>query len=372
MEANMELIENEMVKAAVDWLRSRLPENWEIGPTSRQMPTPRSGRVDAAIDLKSPNGIYTTVVVEAKKSFSPRDVDQLLGSLGRTLRNLAGNIPILVVSPWLSDGSRKRLRSEGINYIDLTGNSLLRLDNPTVFIETEGAWKDPSPLPRGRARLQGPKAGRVVRTLVDIHPPYGVRELAAASQLTPGYVSRLLATLDAEALVERTTRGGIVSVDIGGLIRRWANSYDSFRTNQAVTYLAPLGASQTLVRLVSIRQRTAVTGSFAAARLAAVAGSALLIIYCDDPAAVADELELIPTDEGANVVLLKPFDPVVWERTSVEAGVRYVAPSQVAVDCLTGNGRMPAEGEAILQWMTDNEELWRQTALPAVSKKATK
>lgn len=370
MAANTVPTENEMVEATIVWLRDRLPESWEIGPTSHQALTSGDGGVDAAIYLKGSNGTYAPIAVEARKSFTPRGVDQLLGSLGRTLRTLAGNVSILVVAPWLSDRTRERLRDEGINYLDLTGNSLFRLENPTVFIETQGARKDPSPAPRGKARFQGPKAGRLVRTLAEVRPPYGVRELAIAAGLTPGYVSRLLDTLDDEALVQRSARGGVESVDVRGLIRRWADSYDVFRVNETVTYLAPSGGSQTLPRLASTRQRTAVTGSFAAVRLAAVAGPALLTIYCDDPAAIADELELIPTDEGANVAVLRPFDPVVWERTSVEDGVTFAAPSQVAVDCLTGNGRMPAEGEALLQWMTENEDAWRLPLLPIVAGRA--
>ena len=42
-----------------------------------------------------------------------------------------------------------------------------------------------------------------------------------------------------------------------------------------------------------------------------------------------------------------------------------MAPSQAAADCLTGNGRMPAEGDALLQWMIENESLWRLDKLPA-------
>jgi hypothetical protein len=41
----------------------------------------------------------------------------------------------------------------------------------------------------------------------------------------------------------------------------------------------------------------------------------------------------------------------------------YAAASQVAVDCLTGNGRMPAEGEAIVRWMADNEDQGRLVSL---------
>jgi hypothetical protein len=73
-----------------------------------------------------------------------------------------------------------------------------------------------------------------------------------------------------------------------------------------------------------------------------------------------------PADEGANVALLRPFDPLVFERESIEDGLRYAAPSQTAVDCLTGNGRMPAEGEALIEWMETHEDAWRALSLEAL------
>ena len=91
----------------------------------------------------------------------------------------------------------------------------------------------------------------------------------------------------------------------------------------------------------------------------------MLLAYCDSPAALAKELGLLPAEEGANVVLGEPFDPVVWQGDETEKGLRYAAPSQVAVDCLTGNGRMPAEGEALLSWMQENEDAWRLPSLDA-------
>jgi len=327
------------------------------------MPSPGEGRFNVALDIKGSGGAFATIAVAAKKNFGPRNVDQLLGGLGRTLLTLARNIPILVVAPWLSDRTQQRLRAERINYLDLTGNALLRLDDPAVFIETQGLRKDPSPLQRGKARLRGPKAGRLVRTLIDVRPPYGGRDLAAAADLTPGYVSRLLDTLDDEALVGRSAKRAVESVDILGLLRRWAESYDIFRTNATTLWLAPSGANSTIKRLADAGQ-TAVTGSFAAVRLAPVAGPALLTVYCDDPGALADTLELIPADQGANVAILRPFDPVVWERTSTLDGVTFAAPSQVAIDCLTGNGRMPSEGEALVEWMISNENRWRLPVLP--------
>jgi len=368
MSANTTPRENEYAQAAAAWLRERLPDSWDVGPTSRaELQGSPDGGIDAAIDLRGPNGVFTTMVVEAKKVFGPRDVDRLLGGVGRTLRTLAGYIPILVVAPWLSRRTQELLRDQGLNYLDLTGNAWVRLDNPTVYIQTEGAPKDPSPPERSKARVQGPKAGRLVRLLVDVAPPYGVRELAAAARLAPGYVSRLLDTLDDEAYIERGEKARIISVDIGRLLRRWAESYDVFRANETTRFLAPGGAATVVPRLAALDRRVAVTGSFAAVRLAPVAGPALLSAYTDDVSAVAEELDLIPTDTGANVALLRPFDLVVWSRTSSDGGVTYVAPSQTAVDCLTGNGRMPAEGEALVEWIVANPAKWRlQTLRQAV------
>lgn len=75
-------------------------------------------------------------------------------------------------------------------------------------------------------------------------------------------------------------------------------------------------------------------------------------------------LDLLPADVGSNVALLRPYDQVVWDRTSIEDGICFATSTQVAVDCLTGNGRMPAEGEALLSWLIKNESTWRLPALP--------
>lgn len=368
MAANTIIRENDLIEAAIAWLRERVPTSWSVEPSSRAELLTGPGRADAAVEIRS-SGVYATLAIEAKRSLGPREVAGLFGSVGRTLRALNPTIPILVVAPWLSARTRDLLAEEGINYIDLTGNARVHLENPALFIQSQGADRDPSPAPRGKARVRGPKAARLIRTLADVRPPYGVRELADATELAPGYISRLLDSLDDDALVDRSKRGRVEKVDIAGLLRRWAETYDVFSSNDAATFLAPRGASQTLTLLAGLpeAEQTAVTGSFAAVRVAPVAAPALLAVYCDNADAIAEALDLILTDEGANVALLRPFDPVVWQRSEEQDGTRYVAPSQAAVDCLTGNGRMPAEGEALLDWMLANEQEWRLESLAEVT-----
>ena len=356
-----------MVDAALAWLRERLPAAWAI-ERSRRANVGESSELagrGTTIALRSPGGTFTTFALEARRSLAPRDVDRLLPEVTRVIRELAGNIPILIIAPWLSERTQGLLASRDINFIDLTGNARVALDNPALFVSSTGATRNPKPSPRGQAQVRGPKAGRLVRLLADVRPPYGVGELAAASGLTPGYVSRLLDTLDREGVVERSRRGAVESVDVSGLLQRWAESYDVLRSNDAETFLAPMGAGQALERLSekAVTERVAITGSFAAVRLAPVAAPALLLAYCNDPESIANALDLLPADQGANVGLLRPFDPVVWARADENRGLRYVAASQAAVDCLTGTGRMPNEGDALLAWMSEDESRWRLDSL---------
>lgn len=363
--ANRTSTGTELVDAAVKWLRARLPSNWSAernGLRGRDRGTARP--LDAAVSLKAPNGELTTFAVEAKRSLTPRDVDRMLG-VTRVMRELATNTPILVVAPWLSVRTQELLEAEEINFIDLTGNARVSLEDPALFVGSTGADRNPEPLPRGQARGRGPKAGRLVRLLADVRPPYGVGELAAAAELAPGYVSRLLDTLDREGLVDRSRRGAVESVDVPGVLRRWAESYDVLKANRSETFLGPTGVAQALDELRELTRTPpfAITGSFAAVRLAPVAAPALLLLYCADPAPLVDALNLLPADSGANVCLLRPFDAVVWARTREAEGLRYVAPSQASIDCLTGPGRMPSEGQALLDWMKENEGSWRLRSL---------
>jgi hypothetical protein len=368
MLANGTIEQTDLIDAAVVQLRQMLPASWTVERSNRAEVAANSGEgrslADGAIDLRDPSGTYVTLAVEAKRSFDPRAVGQLSGGLSRVIRSLASNIPILAVSPWMSSRSQELLAKEGINFIDLTGNARIKLENPALYISAVGAARNPQPMPRGQARVRGPKAARLIRLLVDVRPPYGVSEIAAVTGLTQGYVSRLLDALDRDALVERTRRGRVQDADMAGLLRRWAESYDVLRSNDASTFLAPGGANDALSQLAELSgPSVAVTGSFAAVRLAPVAAPALLIAYCKEIEALAKTLGLLPADEGVNVVLLRAFDPVVWERETEDAGLRYVAPSQAAVDCLTGTGRMPAEGEALIAWMAENESRWRLSSI---------
>jgi hypothetical protein len=365
--------EGRIIQKTTALMRQLIPAGWLVEATVAE-PTPGTprqtqARPDATMTLRAPDGTSATIAVEARRSLSPRDVDRVFVVFAR-LRMLTAKASALVVAPWLSQRTQDLLAADNINYLDLTGNVLLKLDDPAIFIKVAGTARQPGRQPRGKARVRGPKAGRLIRFLADVCPPYGVSEIAGVTGLAPGYVSRLLDTLDSEAIVDRSRRGRVEGVTVEALLRRWAQHYDLLKTNAAMTFIAPAGVAAAISRLaeLTLESRLAITGSFAASRLAPVAAPVLLALYADDTGLLVSSLRLLPADEGANIALLKPFDAVVYYRTTWEDGLSYVAPSQAVVDCLSGNGRMPAEGEALLAWMKGNESQWRSPSLESFTR----
>ena len=358
-----ELTQTELITGAQSLLARRLPPEWTVELASRQ---PDSPGVPDLIIKSAGAGSQNAVLVEAKREFAPRDVQALAGSpLIRRLRERPGQTPIMVVAPYLSPRTREMLTAEGISFLDLTGNVRIHLNYPGLFIETQGAQRDPAGSPRTRG-LRGAKVGAIARVLIDAHPPYTGAQIARAADVNEGYASRILETLVDEGLIERSGRGRISEVDWPGLIRRRAQALTLFRAVGAYRYVARNGPRQTLSDLAQLAIRDdrwppIVTGSFAAERLAAVAPPTQLVVYTMDRTHLADDLGLFEVDSGADVVLIRPDNDVVFKRNEDDDDLRFAAPSQVAIDCLAGTGRMPAEGDAVIDWMRENETRWRRS-----------
>lgn len=319
---------------------------------------------DAVLSLDAPDGRGATFIVEIKRRIDPVAVARVLEQM-RSWTNWSGRtnpgVAYLVVAPYLSERTMDRLRESDLNYLDLTGNTLVRIEEPAVYIRTQGATKDPEKASRPARSLRGAKAAQIVRTLVDLRPPLGVRQLGEIARTDPGNVSRLLDMLEREDLIRRNPQGGVQEVGWSELLRAWTRDYSLTGSNKCSTYLDPRGLGNFVSRLQSLPSglRYAVTGSLAAARRAPVAPSKLAVAFVDDAAAAAEALGLLPAEAGANVMLIEPKGDFVFDRSAVDEGVRYVAPSQAVADLLTGSGRNPAEADELLEWMRRNEGDWR-------------
>jgi hypothetical protein len=351
--------QEEMTMVAVDAIRSRLPRNWTL-EILESWPEGHDLGADAVIRIEAPGGETSRVAMQVKRTFEARDVQAVL------TRDPSGGLPrpeaLMVVTRYLNVRVRERLEAEGLAYADATGNLLLALPKPALFLRDVGAARDPWRGPgRPRASFRGSIAARVVRGLIDFAPPMTVPELVKRSDVSTGAGYRVVEFLEREGLLERRKRGPITRVDWRTILERWAEDYELNLQEGPVRMLEPRGVETALKKLGAAEWdgRYALTGSAAAAFFEKYAKTRMALIYAERPAELADRLGLRPVETGANVLLVRPTDEVVFTRLTKRDGLRVAAPSQIAVDLLNGPGRSPAEADALLDWMQGNESVWR-------------
>jgi hypothetical protein len=331
-----------LIESGREELARLLPPRWRVG-----VATPPE-----AFLVSSPSG------VEARLMADPR-ADATPGMLAAEYTGVPAE-PTVVVARYLSPRSRAVLESKAVFYVDLTGNAWLSIDNPGLALRTDGAQRDPAPRARPDRGISGKVAGRVIRALTDFSPPYTVTELAGIAEVSPGYCSRTLQALEREALVHRDRRGTVQSVDWQDMLRRRGQIIRLFDPRRSSGWIARAGMQGALNMLTDLDPDTyAVTGPFAAGRVRVVAAPAGLVVYATNPQTLARDLDLIPADVGADIRLIAPTGAGEMLRPRTEDGIVWVGLSQVVIDCMGGPGRMPQEGEAVLDWMTANVSAWR-------------
>ena len=143
-----------------------------------------------------------------------------------------------MISDYFSPTTRRALKEESFWAPSTpTGNVRIKLDSPALFLELEGANRSPTPSPNA-ATLKGATAGRLMRFLVDVRPPYRLSDIESATGINKGYLSRLLEAVASEGLITRPSRGPVTDVDWPEVLRRRASQVDLYRTNKAFTFIA--------------------------------------------------------------------------------------------------------------------------------------
>lgn len=344
----------------------RIPDTWRCD-TSRELGSTSRNRIDSLLTLTSPDGTRVRVVIEVKAASTTLPLNTAIAQLTKYTEAMeaedagsGGSRTVgLVAAPYLSPSARKKITVAGFAYADTTGNIRLSVDQPAVFLETQGDDRNPWPQPTGIKSLKGSAAGAAVRALLDFRPPIGIRDLAARAGVSASTLSRVTDLLDNEDLVERGPTGTIESADWSGILRRWALDYSVLTSNAATSFLAPRGLDDLFAHLRDTSEPFAVSGSAAVPVEAKVAPDRLATVYAERPDELAIQTGLRRVDQGANCLLLSPYDPVVFKRTRSDRGLRLVALSQLAVDLITGPGRAPAEAEELMTWMGKSEDVWR-------------
>lgn len=352
------LTKEDVVEAAFKLLRDRLPMDWKLTEVDDFQAEPG---IDATFALHAPDDRELWVFVEAKRIIETRDVPRIREQFEKVRHRQPATIG-LVAAGYLAKSTRKKLVEAGISYIDATGNLLVSAPSPAVFLADRGADSAPHRGPgRPRGTLKGEPAAKVVRALLDHKGPWKIRDLVKESASSTGSVYRVVEFLESEALIQRLDNGQLSIPDWTALLRRWSEDYQFLRTNTTTHWIAPRGIDALLERMRKEgHQEYALTGSIAAATWAPYAPVRSAMVYSSNPDRLAEAWGLRATDTGTNVILARPAYEVVLARTIERSdGLRIAAPTQVAVDLMTGPGRAPSEAEELLDWMVRNEQQWR-------------
>lgn len=348
-----------VLRAVLEHLSECLPKTWRVARAGG------AAGVDESMVISPPSGASARFALSCAVTLGTENATRTAIAQAESAAAKSGTLP-MVVTRFLDANQRAQLMEGAINYADATGNVRIAAGDPPVFIQTNGEIVNPwrgSGRPKGR--LSGPARAKLIRALVDFTPPFSIPELMVLADASGGNAAYSLTDYLHEAgLVTQERqdkpRGKITTVDWRELLAAWSQDYGFLASNVVATYLQPRGVARVLQDLRQVEGvRYTVTGSVAAARVAEYAEARAVMIYCDDPADLAKRLRLRPSKAGANVLLAATKYETVYQRCAVDAGIKYAAVSQVAVDLLNGPGRSREEAEFLMDWMEGNLDHWQ-------------
>ncbi|MXW54193.1 MAG: hypothetical protein F4Z66_09510 [Gammaproteobacteria bacterium] len=289
------------------------------------------------------------LAVEVKSNGQPRTVRDGVLFLRNAISASNMNAIPLFVAPFVSEQSREICKFNGTNYMDLAGNSYLKLPNLLVDIAT---GITPRPERRALKSLFGTKASRMIRAMLkEPTRPWRVKELASAAHISLGLASNVRRGLLSREWAQETHEGIVLAApDL--VLDAWNESY-SPNLEEISLYTTLHGKSlESSIRRLFSDQSTCgkvMYGSFTAARWIAPYGRTSTEFLYATPSVldfIQETLNAVRVGEGGNVVVQLTGDSSVLEDViePVE-GIICTSPLQTYLDlCRAGErGKEAAE-----------------------------
>jgi len=269
-------------------------------------------------------------------------------------------VPLLAV-PFMSDAGRRVCEAASIPWFDLSGNA--HIVAPGIRIIVDGRpnrFRGP-----GRpASIFAPKSARVVRWLLENEGrALTQREIARATDMTDGFVSRIVSRLEHESYVSREPSGALRVKDPALLLDAWR---DEYRFDKHVLLQGHVAArsGDALARFVgdtlaegSVEH--AATGLAAAWQMTHFAAFRIATFFLAESPSneLREKLGFREDARGANLWLVLPNDAGVFHGAETRDGLRCVHPVQAYVDLKAHPERATEAAEhlrsELLSWRHD-------------------
>lgn len=266
----------------------------------------------------------------------------------RAHNDLRAGIPVLVV-PYMSPRARAWVKQAGLSWGDLSGNADIHA--PGLHVHVEGHPNRYATAGRPSHAFT-PRYSRVSRALLtEADRWWRQHELAEATDLSPGTVSKVVHRLAEDDLLERDAAGALRARAPNLLLETWVQHHrfaeHDIRRYHAVGRSGPDVLSRLADRLGSTDTTWAATGLAAAWQYTAHADFRLITIYVDRYPTNLEAVGLREVERGENVWLVGPRDEGVFYGKR-EQGCWCVHPVQVYLDLL-GHPERAAEAAADLR-----------------------
>src|SRR5215472_2920046 len=190
--------------------------------------------VDVAVKFRLGDA-ERVVVVEVSSLGQPRQIRAAVTRLAEVRRDLPTAYPI-AAAVYIGPQSARILKSNGLGYVDLSGNCYVALEN--VLIEKEGK-RNVRPSTRPLRSLFAPRATRVVRAVLsEPGRSWRLEELARAAVVSLGHAHNVVKRLEELAWAERDDDQRLRLGKPADLLEAWGESY-TYRENEIRSYFAP-------------------------------------------------------------------------------------------------------------------------------------
>jgi hypothetical protein len=294
----------------------------------------RSRRWDLVIKANY-QGLRFDIIVEAVSLNSLPALKNKINRLKSSVQD-ENAVPVLAAQ-YLSPERQALCRKAGVYFMDLSGNVLIA--HQSFYVERIGF---PSKYPEKRQRRDpfSDKASLILREMLkNPKREWGIRELAEKIELNPGYVSRMAKSL-AESGYAARARGKLKIRSPKEILNDWARAYDLKRNEHHRFFIFASDVKSILRRLREIEMP--LNCEYA---LSVQAGAGLVVphavykevhLYLNDQQSIGffkNALDLKEADQGANLVLMRPYykHSVFYDCREVD-GLRVVSDIQLYLD----------------------------------------
>ena len=245
-------------------------------------------------------------------------------------------VPVLVAR-YFSPQRRTMCRDEGICFIDLSGNAHITFKS--FYVEKIG-FPNKFPEERKGRNPFSDKASLILRAILKGGEHlWGIRELAQATNLNPGYVSRMARELESRNYITRVN-SKLKLRDPEGILDDWVRNYNLRKNRTFGYFFMATSSTDVLERLRGLEIPDnidyALSVQAGANLVAPYAVFKEVHIYVGNKKALAyfeKQFNLSEAEQGANLVLMLPYyKHSVFYDSRIVQKLRVVSDIQLYLD----------------------------------------